>query len=254
MVESGDPQRFEEARLRVQGGDRLRAGIGTLGEKSLHAILKNYFEPAGENQETRVGGFVADIVGSEGIFVIQTKGFDKLRKKLAAFLPVCPVTVVYPVAQLKWVNWVDPSSGEVVARNRSPRRGQVADVFYELYKIKEFLQTEGLRFCIPLLEVEDYRLLDGWDRTKKRRATRSDRVPTRLFGQVWVSGWREWGELIPPGLPQPFTAKEYAKAARQRLEMARRALNVLASLGLVERAGKAGRAYLYQLPAEMENG
>ena len=138
MVVPGDPQRFEEARLRVQGGDRLRAGIGTLGEKSLHAILKNYFEPAGENQETRVGGFVADIVGSEGIFEIQTKGFDKLRKKLAAFLPVCPVTVVYPVAQLKWVNWVDPSSGEVVARNRSPRRGQAADVFYELYKIKEF--------------------------------------------------------------------------------------------------------------------
>ncbi|MCQ4950734.1 hypothetical protein, partial [Bittarella massiliensis (ex Durand et al. 2017)] len=62
------------------------------------------------------------------------------------------------------------------------------------------------------------------------------------------------GELIPPDLPQPFTAKEYAKAARQRLEMARRALNVLASLGLVERAGKAGRAYLYPLPAEVENG
>ena len=54
MVEPGNPQRFEEARLRVQGGDRLRAGIGTLGEKSLHAILKNYFEPTGENQETQM--------------------------------------------------------------------------------------------------------------------------------------------------------------------------------------------------------
>lgn len=43
-----------------------------------------------------MGGYVADIVGENGVIEIQTRQFNKLLKKLEAFLDYCDVTVVYP--------------------------------------------------------------------------------------------------------------------------------------------------------------
>ena len=63
----------------------------------MHAALKSYYEPDFESREVKVGGFVADIVGENGIIEIQTRGFDRLGRKLDAFLEAVRVTVVYPV-------------------------------------------------------------------------------------------------------------------------------------------------------------
>ena len=45
-----DEERFSEICLRYRESIRVRSGIGTLGEKTLHAILKDYFEPNPEYQ------------------------------------------------------------------------------------------------------------------------------------------------------------------------------------------------------------
>ena len=45
-----DREAFEAARKKVIGVDRKRSGIGTLSEKTVHAILKNYYEPDEEKQ------------------------------------------------------------------------------------------------------------------------------------------------------------------------------------------------------------
>ena len=54
-------RRFEQAREKIIGGDRERIGIGTLSEKTLHAILKNFYEPDEDKQEIPIDKFVADI-------------------------------------------------------------------------------------------------------------------------------------------------------------------------------------------------
>ena len=41
-----DKEAFENAKKKIVGVDRQRLGIGTLSEKTVHAILKNYFRPA----------------------------------------------------------------------------------------------------------------------------------------------------------------------------------------------------------------
>ena len=38
-----DKKAFEEAKRKIIGIDRQRLGIGTLSEKTVHAILKNYY-------------------------------------------------------------------------------------------------------------------------------------------------------------------------------------------------------------------
>ena len=49
-----DKKAFEEAKRKIIGTDRQRLGIGTLSEKTVHAILKNYYEPDEDRQEIPV--------------------------------------------------------------------------------------------------------------------------------------------------------------------------------------------------------
>ncbi|MDF2567294.1 MAG: hypothetical protein K0R90_750, partial [Oscillospiraceae bacterium] len=118
-----DKIKFRQACDKIIDRQREKNGIGTLSEKTLHAVLKQYFEPFLANHETKIGSFVADIVGEDGIIEIQTCGFDKLRKKLDAFLPVCKVTVVYPVTNIKWLSWIDERTGEITQKRKSPKQG-----------------------------------------------------------------------------------------------------------------------------------
>lgn len=241
-----DSLRFEQACRDVVGAPWERNGIGTLSEKTLHAVLKRCYEPHEENHETRIGGFVADIVGENGIIEIQTRGFDRLRKKLAAFLPVCPVTVVYPVAQVKRLSWVDPETGEVSSSRKSPKTGTPYEIFFELYRIKPFLHDPNLRFCIVLLELWETRWLNGWGKGGKRGSSRCDRIPKAFLGEVEIASPADYAKLVPESLPPRFTSKDYQKRSGLSLSGAQTALNVLFSVGAVERAGKQGGAYLYE--------
>ena len=56
-----DTEKFERARFSVLGNEDLRGGIGTLGERALHKILKLYFEPDQSCHEIEILGSVADI-------------------------------------------------------------------------------------------------------------------------------------------------------------------------------------------------
>ena len=48
----------------------LPQGIGTLGEKTLHRVLKAYFQPDPSKCEVRVGPYVADALTESGIVEI----------------------------------------------------------------------------------------------------------------------------------------------------------------------------------------
>ena len=227
-------------------------GIGTLGEKTLHAQIKLLLEPDTNAHEIRVGPYVADIVGEDGIVEIQTGNFDRLRKKLEAFLEISRVTVVYPIARCKWLLWVDPESGGVTSRRKSPRVGNYPDAMFELYKIMPLLLHPNLRLALLLVDLEEYRLRDGWSRDKKKGSHRYERIPLGLAGRLDLRGPADWqspearAAFFPSDLPSPFTSKDYAKAARLSVNAAQTALRVLSSMGAAERCGKRGNAILYE--------
>ena len=247
---------FRNACDAVIGRERNADGIGTLGEKTVHAVLKRYFAPDVSCHEQRCGGFVADILfrhpESEqlDIFEIQTRGFDRLRRKLDAFLEEGTVTVVYPAVRTKWISWIDPETGEALKKRKSPRKGQGADVFPELYKIKSQLLHPNFRLHIVLLDIVEYRNLNGWSADRKKGSTRFDGIPTELAAEIVLEKPADYLQLLPPELPEVFSARDLSRLGKLRLTPARTTLNILHHMGVVERVGKDGRAYLYRVVNE----
>ncbi len=244
---SADKEAFEEAKKKVIGIDRQRLGIGTLSEKSVHAVLKNYYEPDEDHQEIPIENYVADIYANGEIIEIQTRQFNKLRGKLEAFLPLYQVTVVYPIPKEKWLIWIDEESGELSRKRKSPLKGTPYLAFPELYKIKRFLKDPNLKLKLVLMNMEEYRLLNGWSKDKKKGSSRFDRIPTELVEEVEIGCLQDYFQFVPCELEDSFTSKEFAKAAHIPLSLAQTVLNILYYVEVVTRVGKKGNQYLYAL-------
>lgn len=243
-----DFERFAAACTEAKKRQRAVGGIGTLGERTLHAALKLYYEPNTDFHEVGVGRFVADIRNDGGITEIQTRGFHLLRAKLEAFLPLGRVTVVYPLAARKQIYTVDSESGEILSKRKSPRHEAPLDILPELSRILPFLQNENLTFRMPILEVVEYRKRGG--RRWKNGTTRLERIPTALLDEAFLGGRSNYYDLLPKTLPSRFTAADFVKAAKRNRRFAQGALRVLTELSVIERCGKEKNAYLYRIIPE----
>lgn len=254
-----DALRFAEICLSyVARGVHLEDGIGTLSEKRMHAILKNYIcadvtcheirlkdvLPDAPMDKKKGVGYVADVLRGRNIWEIQTGSMYPMRAKIAWYMQHTPyvVTVVVPVPYRKYLNWIDPATGKVQKRSSKPHVTKPTSVASELYWLREHLQNPRLRFELLLLEVEEYRLLDGYGKEKKARASRYEKIPTALCGTVVLAKKEDYRMFLPESLPEQFTAAQYAKASGQRGRNAYYALHMLTGAGLLRDGEKIGRA------------
>lgn len=242
-----DEKRFEEAKNKIIGIHRERRGIGTLAEKTMHAVLKNYYAPDEDMHEIPIENYVADIYTGTEIIEIQSRSFGAMRKKLAAFLPLYPVTIVYPIPHIKWLSWIDEETGETSQKRKSPKKGNAYQAFIELYKIRPFLSNENLRFRFDLIDMEEYRLLNGWSRDKKKGSDRYDRIPQKLVEEVCVDRREDYMQFLPYDIKEPFTTKDFSKAAKIPVRLSQTVLLILYDLKIVERIGKQGNLFLYHI-------
>ena len=95
--------------------------------------------------------------------------------------------------------------------------------------------------------MEEYKLLNGWSRDKKRGSSRYDRIPVSIEQEVEFTCAQDYVQLIPYDLPEPFTSAQLGKAVHIRKEQAGIVCNILHDLGVIERDGKKGNAYLYRV-------
>ena len=240
-----DKKAFEEAKKKIIGVDRQRIGIGTLSEKTVHAILKNYYEPDEDHQEIPIENYVADIYRDGEIIEIQTRQFNRMRDKLNTFLSLYPVTIIYPIPRQKWLIWIDEESGELSQKRKSPSRGTPYIAFEELYKIKTYLKDPNLRIKLVMIDIEEYKMLNGWSKDKKKGSTRYDRIPLEIVEEIDIKCREDYMQLVPYELPAEFTSKEFASSAHINISLAQTALNILYHVGILTRIGKRGNQYLY---------
>lgn len=243
-VTENDRARFAAAVSAAEARVRAAGGIGTLGERTLHAALKLYYEPDADLHEVGVGRFVADIRNADGIIEIQTRRFASLAKKLDAFLPEGPVTVVYPLAAKKWIAMLDPETGTLGEKRRSPKKETPLDALWELSFILPHLGDANLTVRLPMLEVLEFRRRGG--RRWKNSTTRLERLPLELIDEAVLCTKDDYRALLPAGLPAPFTAADFKATAKRSKNFTSAALKTLCAIGAIERCGKVRNAYLYQ--------
>lgn len=241
---------FNEALARVRDGGRTVDGIGTLGEKTIHATLKWWLDDDVTHHEVTLPcGSVADIYDGARVTEIQTANFSGFRKKLTRLLQHHPVTVVCPLVRRKHIVWIDPATGEAAPPRRSPRCGGFFDVLPSLVFILPLLHDPRLTLRLVLLDVEEHRVADGWGNGGKRGSHRAERYPTALADTLTVTGAADYRRLLPSGLPAAFTAQEFSKAAHLQRRRLSAALKVLMTVGVLTRE-REGRAYRYMIVGE----
>ena len=240
-----DEQRFLWACERVVGREYERGTVGLLSEKTMHAVLKEYFEADHAFHEIKVGSFYADILRDGEITEIQTRSLGNLRKKLDFFLEEYAVTVVYPIPYEKNLIWLDRESGEASEKKRVGKKGSFFDAGRELWYLSDYLLHPRLSVRLLLVDVDEFRLLNKKG-GKKRGTLRHDRIPLALRGELLLHTRESFYALLPENLPSPFTAKEFRRAVKGGPRTAPALLSVLTRVGVVERVGKKGNAYLYK--------
>jgi hypothetical protein len=141
-------------------------GIGVLNEKPLHASLKQWYAQPGDQFEVPVGGYVIDIVRDDLLIEIQTGSFSSLKAKLAKLLYSHQVRLIYPIAQEKWIVRPAADDNGRAIRRKSPKRGRLEDLFWELVSIPHLLSNPNFS-----LEVDD--------QGRRGEAVRGEAVPAQ---------------------------------------------------------------------------
>lgn len=240
--------RFQQICCAVCAEEHSRFNIGTYKEKTLHLVLKQYFEPLCSCHEIPCAGYIADIRNADGITEIQTSGFAPMKSKLEAFLPDFRVTVVYPVAEKKWVTWIDPEIGDMQPRHRSPKKGKPLDAVPEMIFIRDHLKNPNLTVRVAVLEMDEYRMLDGKrSLNRKRGSTRYERMPLDIYRIYDFHSAEDYIRELPMNPGDAFTAKEFAKKCGFRGRRISAAIRVLETVGAIRPDGKQGRANLYRV-------
>ncbi|MBQ7921554.1 MAG: hypothetical protein IJ325_03130 [Clostridia bacterium] len=237
--------RFYQITYDVTKESHERFNIGTYKEKKLHLVLKRYFEQNMDYHEVPCNGFIADILRENTITEIETSGFTGLNPKLDAYLPEYQVTLVLPLASQKYVSWIDLETGEISPKRRSPKKQTVYNALCECIRIKKHIGAKNLRILAVMLEMQEYRVLDGWSTDRKKGSHRYERIPTDLLEIYELTDKSSYAEWIPDVCQKEFTVETFAKHAKIPAETARTVIKLMEHMGILAFAGKSGRKYLY---------
>ncbi len=226
-------------------------GIGLLNEKPLHASLKQWYARPGDRFEVPVNGFVIDIVRDDLLIEIQTGNFASIKSKLTHLARSHQVRLIYPIAQEKWIVRLATDDGNGVMRRKSPKRGRLEDLFWEMVSIPQLLLNPNFSLEVLMIRDEEVRRYDakrcwrrrGWVIHERRLLEILER---RLFGQS-----ADWLGFLPEGL-ESFTTRDLATGmntgrASASLGLAQRMAYCLRKASMIELIGKRGRANLYRV-------
>src|SRR5258705_5019127 len=219
------------------------SGIGLLNEKPLHASLKQWYARPGDRFEVPVDGFVIDIVREDLLIEIQTRNFASINSKLIKLTRSHPVRLIYPIVQEKWiVRSVSANSGSVV-RRKSPKRGRLEDLFWELVSIPQLLSNPNFSLEVLMIREEEVR---RDDRRRRKGWILEGRRLLEVLDQHLFTKSEDWLAFVPTEL-NSFTTVELATRVDANRELAQQLAYCLRHGRMIELIGRRGRANLYRV-------
>jgi hypothetical protein len=221
------------------------SGIGTLNEKPLHAALKEFYAHPGDRFEVKVDGFFIDIVQGDLLIEIQTGNFASLKSKLTKLTQERRVRLIYPIAIEKWIVKVPQEEGGRIIRRKSPKRGRVEELFWEMVSFPHLLAHPNFSLVVVMTNEEEVRYFNPNLNWRKRGWGTVERRLLDVVEQVVFESPADWRSLLSENI-ETFTTKELAKNSGISQKLAQKMAYCLRKAEVIELVGKRGRANLYK--------
>ena len=249
MIDQNEKNKFDEVCRRILETGRSDMGIGSLGEKYMHLILKNFICSDTDCHEVGQGSYFADVLVEDTVYEIQTGGYYPLKKKLSYYLSETDkrIVIVTPIIRRKRLIWVDPETGAASEGKYTTVFMAWTRILREMYWLSGLLDFDRVSFWFPVVSVDEYRKLDGRGADKKIKATKIEKIPRELLDIEEVTSREDVARLfVPKALPERFYAKDFlALTGARRLSLSS-CLNALLAMGVIEKAEKEGSATVYR--------
>jgi hypothetical protein len=224
-----------------------RAGINLYAEYSLHAQLKESLAGPGCRLEAAVEGKVVDLVRPDGELVeVQTGHLGQIVPKVLALASAGHrVRVVYPISAECVIRRLDPKTEELLSTRKSPKRGDLYQLFDELVKATGLIAARNVTVEVLIVRSSETKTKDGSGSWRRRGDRTIDRELVEVLSSRSFRTRAQWLALIPKSLSEPWSSASLADALEIDQEKARKILYCFARAGLAREAGKEGRRKLY---------
>jgi hypothetical protein len=189
---------------------------------------------------------VIDIVRDDLLLEIQTGNFASIKSKLTNLVGSHQIRLVYPIAQEKWIVKLAKDDRSGVSRRKSPKRGRMEDLFWEMVSFPQFLSNRNFSLEVLMIREEEVRRYEGKRNWRRRGWVTEERRLLEVVGQKLFEGPGDWLTFLPEGV-ESFTAGDLAKAIDIRRELAQRMAYCLRKGSVIQLIGKRGRANLYRV-------
>lgn len=218
----------------------------SMTEQSLHEKLKEVYAKETGEIESTLGNYRVDVIQGDLLIEIQTRSFSSIKDKLKDLSKGKRVRLIHPIAYQKWIIRLD-KNGERLKRRKSPKRGRVEDIFYELVYMPRLLMNHNFELEVALVDMEEYWIDDGKGSWRRKYWSIHDKKLLKLNERHLFTDPMDFKALIPETLPTQFTSTMLADEAGLRKRLAQKMLYCLRKMNVVRRTGKRGRAYLYMV-------
>lgn len=220
--------------------------IGTLNEKPLHAALKEWYAEPGDRIEVEVDGYFVDLVRGDLLIEIQTGGFSGIKGKLLTLTEAHHLRLVYPIAREKWIVKQAQDGRGRLGRRKSPKRGQVEDVFAELVSFPALITRPSFSLDVLLIQEEEVRVHSPGRAWRRRGWVTHERRLLDVVGRRTFETGPDLAGLLPASLGGDFTTADLAAALSRPRWLAQKMAYCLRRAGMIEVVGKQGRSILYR--------
>ena len=221
--------------------------IGTLGERSLHSALKDWYAVPGDRLEAEVDGFHIDILRHKRLIEIQTSNFSSQRKKLKTLTEKHHVRLVFPIAKEKWIVRLSADGVKRLGRRKSPKKGHLFHLFEELVSIPGLIRNENFSLEVLLIQEEEVRRDDGQGSWRRKGWSVADHRLLGVVSRHVFENPSDFLAFIPRDLSDPFSTHELAKCIEQPRWLAQKMAYCLRHMGVIEVVGKKGNSLHYSV-------
>jgi len=221
-------------------------GINIDNEHTLHNQLKDWYSKPGDRLETKVDGFIIDILRGKTCIEVQTGNFSAIRNKLRKLTKDRKVVLIHPIAVEKWIVQLD-YNGEENSRRRSPKRGRLLDVFDQLVYMPDLIRRSNFTLCVFMVKIDELRVRDGKGSWRRGGVSIVDRRLLEVVDEIHLKEPADYLDFMPDDLEENFTNRSLGERIAVTPNKSRKITYTLRAAGLIEQVGKSGNAHLFRI-------